>query len=91
MQDRVKWALKIYGSIFGVVIAIIAIIGLIFGKVIEGSLIAEVGKWAVMAVVVGLIVVGLAYVPVSLIGHRRDKLYPIYGKDWFKMWITGKK
>ena len=91
MSDRVKWHLKIYGSIFGIVIAIVAIIGLIFGKIIEGTLIAEVGKWAVMAVVIALIVVGLAYVPVSLLGHRRDKLYPIYGKGWFKALLKGQK
>lgn len=34
---------------------IIAIIGLCFGKVIEGSLFAEVAKWIVM----GLVVIGI--------------------------------
>lgn len=34
---------------------IIAIIGLCFGKVIEGSLFAEVAKWVVM----GLVVIGI--------------------------------
>lgn len=33
-----------------------------------------------MAVVVGGIVTGLAYVPVMLLGHKRDDLYMQYGK-----------
>lgn len=91
MKDRVKWCLKIYGWIALVTIVILATIGLIFGKIIEGTLIAEVGKWVVMGLAITCVVLGLAYVPVSLLAHRRDKLYPIYGKSWFKALLKGQK
>lgn len=91
MSDRVKWCLKIYGWIALVVAVIILVIGLIFGKIIEGTLVAEVGKWVVMSLVIIGIVLGLAYVPVSILAHRRDKLYPKYGKDWFKALLKGQK
>ena len=52
-----------------------------FGTIVEGTLVAEVGKWIVMGLVIIAIVLGLAYVPVSLLAHRRAKLYPTYGKD----------
>ena len=44
-----------------------------------------------MGLVIIGIVLGLAYVPVSLLAHRRDKLYPKYGKDWFKALLKGQK
>ena len=45
--------LAIWVAIVGAVIALI--IGLCFGRVIEGSLFAEVAKWVVM----GLVVIGI--------------------------------
>ena len=38
-----------------VAVVIVAVIGLCFGKVIEGSLFAEVAKWVLM----GLVVIGI--------------------------------
>ena len=89
MNDRIKWAKKVFGSVFGITVAVVLIIGLLCAKVIEGSLFAEIAKWVVMAVVVGGIVTGLAYVPVMLLGHKRDDLYMQYGKKWF--WALFKK
>ena len=34
-----------------------------------------------MGLAIAIVVLGLAYVPVSLLAHRREKLYPKYGKD----------
>lgn len=54
-MEQAKFIKKL--AIWTAVIAaiIIAIIGLCFGKVIEGSLFAEVAKWIVM----GLVVIGI--------------------------------
>ena len=90
-MDSVKKKKKVFGGIFVTTVLIVAIIGLIFGKVIEGTLIAEVGKWAFMAVLLGGLMVGLAYVPVNLLRHKRNDLYPVYGKNWFKMLFKKKK
>lgn len=91
MSDRVKWMKRVFSWIAIITIAIVAIIGFAFGKIIEGSLIAEVSKWVVMAVVLAGLMCGLAYVPVSVLEHWRHKLYPEYGKDWFKMMFKRKK
>lgn len=49
--------------------AIIAVIGLCFGKVIEGSLFAEVAKWVVMGLVVIGILEGFVYFLAPLYWH----------------------
>lgn len=49
--------------------AIIAIIGLCFGRVIEGSLFAEVAKWVVMGLVVIGILEGFVYFLAPLYWH----------------------
>ena len=89
MEDSIKWMKKIFGGIFVFTVVVVAIIGLLCGKVIEGTLIAEIGKWAFMAVLLGGLMVGLAYVPVNLLRHKRNDLYPEYGKKWF--WALFKK
>ena len=48
---------------------IIAVIGICFGKVIEGSLAAEIGKWVLMGLVVIGILEGFVYVLGPLIWH----------------------
>ena len=48
---------------------IIAVIGLCFGRVIEGSLAAEVGKWVLMGLVVIGILEGFVYFLGPLIWH----------------------
>ena len=49
--------------------AVIAVIGLCFGKVIEGSLFAEVAKWVVMGLVVIGILEGFVYFLAPLYWH----------------------
>jgi hypothetical protein len=67
-----KWAVRI-----AIVLAvIILILGLTCGKVIEGSLFAEVAKWVVMGGIVIVIVELLAcYIVLPVIWHFT------YGKD----------
>ena len=48
---------------------IVAVIGLCFGRVIEGSLAAEVGKWVLMGLVVIGILEGFVYFLGPLIWH----------------------
>ena len=48
---------------------IVAAIGLCFGKVIEGSLFAEVAKWALMGLVVIGILEGFVYFLGPLVWH----------------------
>lgn len=48
---------------------IVAAIGLCFGKVIEGSLAAEVGKWVLMGLVVIGILEGFVYFLGPLVWH----------------------
>ncbi len=49
--------------------AVIAVIGLCFGRVIEGSLFAEVAKWIVMGLAVIGILVGFVYFLAPLYWH----------------------
>ena len=70
--------------IAGIVIAIITVIGFIFGKVVEAILFEEIAKWIVMSVVVAAIVCVICYVPVTMLSDARLKLRPEYGKGWFK-------
>lgn len=92
--ENKKWTAKVYLWIETVVIAIIGIIGLIFGKIVEATLFEEVAKWAVMAILIGLVVCVICYVPVTMLSDARLKLRPQYGKGWFKeaiKYLFGKK
>ena len=92
--ENKKWTAKVYLWIETAVIAIVAIIGLIFGKIVEATLFEEVAKWALMAVVIGLIVCVICYVPVTMLSDARLKLRSEYGKGWFKealKYLFGKK
>ena len=79
-----KWALKVYGVIAAVVVAVIWTIGLIVGKVVEATLFEEIAKWVVMALVVAVIVCAVCYVPVTMLSDARRRYYPEYGKKWFR-------
>lgn len=53
--------------------ALVAIVGLCFGRVIEGTLFAEVAKWIVMTAVLVGIVECFVYFLAPLIWHFRNK------------------
>lgn len=61
---RIMWGIAI------AVFLIVQVIGLCFGRVIEGSLFAEVAKWVVMGAVIAGVVCGLAWIPVSIYLQR---------------------
>ena len=48
---------------------VVAVIGLCFGRVIEGSLFAEVGKWVLMGLVIIGILEGFVYFLGPLVWH----------------------
>lgn len=83
-KENNKWGHKVFATIWASVVVFIGILGLIFGKVVEATLFEEIAKWVVMAAGVGLVVCVICYVPVELIKMARWKLYPKYGKAWFK-------
>ena len=84
IMENKKWRRNAFLTVGGVVIAIVAIIGLLFGKVVEATLLGEIAKWAVMSVVIAVIVCVICWVPITMLSDARGKLYPEYGKDWFK-------
>lgn len=94
-KENNKWGHKVFAVIGAIVVAIVGIIGLIFGKVVEATLFEEVAKWVVMAIGIALIVCVLCYVPVEMAKLARHEYYPKYGKKWFKkaykLHILGKK
>lgn len=51
--------------------AIIGIIGLLFGSVIEANLFQEIAKWVVMGIAVSGITGSFAYVLSPIIWHRK--------------------
>ena len=52
-----------------IVAVVMLVIGLCFGRVIEGSLFAEIAKWVVMSIAVLVIVEGFAYFLLPLYWH----------------------
>lgn len=82
-EDR-KWATKAFLTVGAIVIAIVAICGLLFGKVVEATLFEEIAKWAFMAVVLAVGACALFWVPITMLRDARRKYYKEYGKAWFK-------
>ena len=59
---------------------IVAVCGLLFGKLVEATLFEEVAKWALMAVVLAGIMCVVFYAPIMVTSHARDEYKPKYGK-----------
>ena len=69
MIDQRKFVKRVAVWVAVVAAVIVAVIGLCFGRVIEGSLAAEVGKWVLMGLVVIGILEGFVYFLGPLIWH----------------------
>lgn len=65
--NRIMWAIAI------VVFLVTEIIGLCFGRVIEGSLFAEIAKWVVMGIGLSALVCGVFYALVATIASRKGE------------------
>lgn len=65
LMDQVTFIKKVAIWVAAIAATLIAIIGLSFGKVIEGSLFAEIAKWVVMGLVIIGILEGFIYMGVG--------------------------
>ena len=68
-MDKITFVKRVAIWVAVVAALIIAVIGLCFGRVNEGSLAAEVGKWGLMGLVVIGILEGFVYFLGPLIWH----------------------
>ena len=84
IKEDKKWATKAFLTVGAIVVAIVAICGLLFGKVVEATLFEEIAKWAVMAIALAICVDVVLWVPITMLRDARRKYFPKYGKKWFK-------
>ena len=68
-MDKITFVNRVAIWVAVVAVLAIAVIGLCFGRVIEGSLAAEIGKWVLMGLVVIGILEGFVYFLGPLIWH----------------------
>ncbi len=68
-MDKIAFVKRVAIWVAVVAALVIAVIGLCFGRVIEGSLAAEIGKWVLMGLVVIGILEGFVYFLGPLIWH----------------------
>ena len=68
-MDKITFVKRVAIWVTVVAALAIAVIGLCFGRVIEGSLAAEIGKWVLMGLVVIGILEGFVYFLGPLIWH----------------------
>ena len=68
-MDKITFVKRVAIWVAVVAALAIAVMGLCFGRVIEGSLAAEIGKWVLMGLVVIGILEGFVYFLGPLIWH----------------------
>ena len=68
-MDKITFVKRVAIWVAVVAALAIAVIGLCFGRVIEGSLAAEIGKWVLMGLVVIGILEGFVYFLGPLLWH----------------------
>lgn len=84
IKEDKRWARNAFLIVGAIVIAIVAICGLLFGKVVEATLFEEIAKWALMAVILAICVDVIFWVPITMLRDARRKYFPKYGRKWFK-------
>ena len=88
IMDTKKWVKNAFITVAVVTVAIVALCGLLFGKIVEATLFEEIAKWVLLAVVLAGIMCVICYAPIMILGHIRDEYEPKYGKKWFWNWFT---
>ena len=68
-MDKIKFCKRVAVWVAVIAAALMAVIGLCFGKVIESSLFAEISKWIMMTVVVIAILECFVYFLAPLVWH----------------------
>lgn len=86
-MDQYKWIKTSFLRLFILSVVIVAVIGLIIGKVVEANVYLEIAKWAVLAIVCGVMACVVFTPVIAILDHLRDQLYPKFGKKWFWSWI----
>lgn len=86
-MDQYKWIKQSYVRVFVLAAVITALIGLIIGKVVEANIYLEIGKWILLAGVVGFCACVLFTPLIAMLDPIRDKMFPEYGKKWWIKWI----
>ena len=83
MIDKKKFMLR--GALWILLITVLAMTGcwFAFGKVIEGTLFAELAKWGIMTIVIAAILETLWYAVGMVLYHWADDYKTLYGKGWF--------
>ena len=69
IMDKRKFVKRAAIWVAVIAVAVIAVIGLCFGRVIERSLAAEIGKWVLMGLLVIGVLEGFVYFLGPLIWH----------------------
>lgn len=86
-MNKYKWIINSFVKLFIITIVIVALIGLIIGKVVEANIWLEIGKWAVLAIICGFLVCLIFSPIIAILDHVRDQLYPQFKNKWFMTWI----
>ena len=68
-MDQRKFVKRVAVWVAVITAVVVAVIGLCFGRVIEGSLFAEVAKWVLMGLVIIGILEGFVYFLGPLVWH----------------------
>ena len=68
-MEQAKFVKRVAVWVAVITAAVVAVIGLCFGRVIEGSLFAEVAKWVLMGLVIIGILEGFVYFLGPLVWH----------------------
>lgn len=86
-MDEYKWIKKSLIRTFALAASITILVGLLIWKVVEANIWLEIGKWLLLAVVVGACAC-VVFVPfIYALDTVRDKMFPTYGKKWWLKWI----
>lgn len=84
IKEDKKWARKAFLTVFCVVATIVIVLKAIFWKVVEATVFEEIAKVILVAAVLGVLACVIFWVPITALRDARRKLYPKYGKNWFK-------
>lgn len=71
-MEKYKIAKRTLWWIAIITFVIVELIGLCFGKVIEGNLFAEIAKWVIMGILIAGLMAGLSYTLVGILVSRKN-------------------
>lgn len=72
-MDKKGFIIKVEAAIFVITFIVIAVIGILKGKVVEGSVAEEIAKWVVMDIGMSAFICALLFWPVRVWADRRYK------------------